>query len=527
MRKKMTVFVMMAAILAVSGFAQANPGPDTECTVHVGYDLNTDLPGFYCDDPTGSVCIPFTPTSQLPPADYQGDDFYVEEFSDAKIKAKWQACKQDADCENQVLGVITYGLGGTPHEFRNTGTVSSVGKIDPHGDVDLADIRRPAFFGQAPYHEAIASVDDNTSIVEFTVPRDTYERLHLKEHTPIKLRGWFIEGEGIKDKAGERTHALAILIGGRSIETTALQHPDDPLYSYDEATQEYKGIPYPNEQGKTEKWGLRQWRQYLYALNQAGFDVLTVDKRGHGISGGLNDTDTAEQAEDIFRMLDQLESGNGLRIFTSTGELLTEKQAAGRLLRGQTAKSVPVVIGGPSQGSMVTVWAMQKNFAEFCPYHVPDPKCTSPTQYGYNIKGAVALADFAAGLGYTAPIFALVEGYLRTEANILFFPSSETFANIDTWPAVFFGKGLWDSYQSVEGTFEAYKRATGLKEIVVVRGPHSENEFGEQNVTYLIERMVAFTKRAVLGAGVEKPGPADLKEVVCSSPPDWEPSSAP
>ena len=139
----------------------------------------------------------------------------------------------------------------------------------------------------------------------------------------------------------------------------------------------------------------------------------------------------------------------------------------------------------------------------------------------------MALADFAAGLGYTAPIFTLVEGYLRTEANILFFPSSETFANIDKWPAVFFGKGLWDSYQSVEGTFEAYKRATGLKEIAVVRGPHSENEFGEQNVAYLIERMVVFAKRAVLGTGVEKPGPANLKEVVCSSPPDWEPSSAP
>ena len=111
---------------------------------------------------------------------------------------------------------------------------------------------------------------------------------------------------------------------------------------------------------------------------------------------------------------------------------------------------------------------------------------TSPSDYGYNIKGALVLADFAAGVGYTAPIFALVEGYLRTKEHIIFFPSSETLANIDRWPAVFFGKGLWDKYQSLEGTFEAYKRATGLKDIVVVRGPHSENEFGKENVAYLI-----------------------------------------
>ena len=82
-------------------------------------------------------------------------------------------------------------------------------------------------------------------------------------------------------------------------------------------------------------------------------------------------------------------------------------------------------------------------------------------------------------------------------------------------------------YQSLEGAFEAYQRATRLKDIVVVRGPHSENEFGDENVKYLIDRMVAFAKRAVLTAGVEKPGPVDLKELVCGSPPSWESSSKP
>jgi hypothetical protein len=58
---------------------------------------------------------------------------------------------------------------------------------------------------------------------------------------------------------------------------------------------------------------------------------------------------------------------------------------------------------------------------------------------------------FCSGVGYTAPIFGFVEGYLRKVENIMLFPSSEVLASIGTWPAVFFGKGLWDNYQSLEG----------------------------------------------------------------------------
>ncbi len=518
-----TLLVVFTSPLWV--FAQSASEP--ECTQHVGYNLNTDLPGFFCDDPSGVVCVPLTPTLQRPPENVQGD-FYVEEFTDAKLKAKWLECEQHTECAEQVQAVIKYGVGGVPHQFRSTGTVSEFGRIDPHvARVNLVEIRRPAFFGQPPYNEDIAQVDQNAYIVEFTVPRDSYERLHLHKQDPIKLRGWFFEGTGLESPTGSRIHALAIMIGGRSIETTAIHHPDDPLYALDEASGQYKNIPYPNPQGRTEKWGLRQWRQYLYALNQIGFDVLTVDKRGHGISGGLNDMDAAEQAEDIFRMLDQLETGNGLCILTQTGEILKEDQAAGRLLRGQTAKKVPVLLGGPSQGSMVTIWAMQKNFAEFCAYHTPTGECTAPSQYGYNIRGALLLADFAAGAGYTAPIFGFVEGYLRKVENIMLFPSSEVLASIGTWPAVFFGKGLWDNYQSLEGSFEAYQRAAGLKEIVAVRGPHSENEFGPENVAYMIERMTTFAKQAIVAPNEPIAGPATLKELVCSSPPSWEPSSAP
>ncbi len=238
-------------------------GPD--CHGHVGYEKNADLPGFSYQDPKGLVCIPFTQTRQQPPEGYQGEDFYVEEFTDAKIKEKWQKFSQDPDAAKPIIELAkSFSLS----EFRNTGTVSPIGNIEPNKNVNLADIRRPAFFGQSLYNENIAKVDDKTYIVEFTMPRDTYERLHLKIHTPIKLRGWFIEGEGIVDSTGNKKHAIAMIIGGRSMETTAIHHPDDPLYVYDPETKKYKGISYPNEQGMTEKWGLRQWRDYLYALSR-------------------------------------------------------------------------------------------------------------------------------------------------------------------------------------------------------------------------------------------------------------------
>lgn len=526
MRSSIIVF-MLIALFTGSASVSAQSTPATNCTLHVGYNVNADLPGYMCEYPDDcSECVPFTQTIQHPAQ--TRDNFYIEAFTDEQLKAKWRECEKRPECVKQVEGFITYGIGGIPHEFRNTGKVLTFGKIDPHRDnVNLIEIRRPAFFGQPPYNEDIAKVDQDAYIVEFTVPRDPYERLHLEKHDPIKLRGWFLQGAGLEDQNGARIHALAIMIGGRSIETTAIHHPKDPLYTYDNTSGNYTSISYPHPKGNTEKWGLRQWRQYLYALNQAGFDVLTVDKRGHGISGGLNDMDTAEQAEDIFRMLDQLETGNGLRILTQNGDILEGEQAAGFLLRDKKAKEVSVILGGPSQGSMVTIWAMHKNFAKFCASQLPDAKCSTPAQYGYNIRAALLLADFAGGPGYLAPIFGIAEGYLRTVENIMFFPSSEPLDSIDTWPAVFFGKGLWDSYQSLEGSFEAYQRVSGLKKIVVVRGPHSENEFGPENVAYMIEQMTVFARHAILTPNVTISGPKTLKELVYSSPPHWESSTKP
>ncbi len=106
--------------------------------------------------------------------------------------------------------------------------------------------------------------------------------------------------------------------------------------------------------------------------------MLTLDKRGHGISGGASDSNTNEQGEDLFRMLDALETGVGARILTPDGVLLEGKSAAGKLLGGRGAKEIPVVMGGPSQGCMVACWAMHKNVVGSCDFDRPDPAKRGP-----------------------------------------------------------------------------------------------------------------------------------------------------
>jgi pimeloyl-ACP methyl ester carboxylesterase len=77
---------------------------------------------------------------------------------------------------------------------------------------------------------------------------------------------------------------------------------------------------------------MRGWRDTLYALNEAGFDVLAYDRRGEGLSGGFSDTNTLEQSEDIFRVLDQMESGRGMRMLTPGGQVLEGAAAGGKLM---------------------------------------------------------------------------------------------------------------------------------------------------------------------------------------------------
>jgi len=424
--------------------------------VTVGWDQNKLFPAYRVPSADGtSELVPFTPLAQFPPHGANGD-WYVDNFTDASIKRRWAEAKTDPEIADRVR-TLSENL-TVPHEFRATGSIDPRGRIYAKGVVDLRDIRRPAFFGQAPWNEPIAAVDGMTSIVEVAVPREPFERQRLGLTDPIRIRGWHLAGKGIADGKGGRVRALVILTGGRSIETTAINHPDDNPAYWDATAKGWIQSAYPDAYRRSESWGARSWRNnYIFRFQQAGFDVLTLDKRGHGISAGDNDSNTNEQANDIFRALDSFETGAGLRMLTPNGALLEEASAAGYLLAGYaSAKQLPVFLSGASQGCMVTVWAMHKNFVGGTDFERPSAGgLTAPL--GYAIKGALVLAPFVGGLGYRPADESLLEAFRRSESHVQVFATSEIMAHIHEWPAVFIGRGLWDFSESLEGSFEAYR----------------------------------------------------------------------
>lgn len=531
----MLALVLIAAGCTTSGggprTARAAP-PATDCRAWVGTDRNQEMAGYLLPQASGgTVCVPLGISANVPSAGYQGD-FHVDEFSDARLKQRWSACKADAACFARVDAQMQRWLPpNKARSTRTTGMVDPVGKIDSEGRVDLAQIRRPGFFAKAPYDERIATADARTAVVEFTVPRDAFERIDLKMTDAIKLRGWYIEGAGVEDGRGGRMRALVIFAPGGGGQLTAIQHPDEKPYTIDPATGKTVDVKFPN--ATTETMGQRWYRENLQALNAAGFDVLAYDRRGEGISGGFSDTNTLEQGEDVFRVLSQLDTGDGLRVLMPGGQLLEGRAAAGRLLAGQKSTQIPMLLAGYSRGSMSTAWAMSKNFSESCSYDMPQPVC-QPAKGLANIKGAILLSSFASGAGYvpSSPDLAdrnLFLGGMAADHHILFYPNSAPLAGMHLWPAAFFGKGLWDRAETLEGTIAAYDRIPGAREIVTARGPHSIETWPESDRRYLRERMVAFAKVAIVG-GKEVPGArtwSDLRSLVATTPESWEASSAP
>lgn len=529
--------VLIAIPLSVAPQAQANPSgvttPPSECQAHVGFDRDLTLPGYYVPTKLGpATCVPFTATAQHPPAKYKGD-FYVDEFTDAKLRAHWNQCKLDKACFDKVEKIVS-GRAPPNKEYRPRSARDTylLGKIDADNpNVDLKTIRRPAFFSRAPYHESIAQDEDHTFIVEFTAPPEPYERMKLNWTNDIKLRGWYQVGQGIDDGRGGKVRALIIMTVGGGGRIVAIEDPKNALYYYDSATGNTVNRVFPDE--TTGATGERSWRDMAHEFNAAGYDVLNYDRRGVGISGGYSDTDTVEQGRDILKVIADLKTGAGIRVLTPAGEERKGLEAVNLLTGGNG--EIPVILFGSSRGTMSNGFAMARNFDKACDYDLPVISC-GPAVGLKNIKGAMNVADYTPGMGYlTSPtderdsLRPLFTAGTQAEYDIVFFPSSAILASVSKWPALFIGRGLWDYASSLEGTIDTINRVKGLKELMVVRAGHPVETWPDEEKDRVMVRMIAFARAAVLGQSSVPGGRmwSNMKELVATASDVWETSSQP
>ena len=515
------------------------PAPD--CRARVGYDRDMILPGYLLPTSSGpATCIPFTSARFKPPTGYNGD-FYVDEFTDAKLRAQWEECKKDKACYDRVYAqVMARHPPNREQSITDPHKRFLLGKIEEKGDeTDLASIRRPAYFAREPYHEPIAADDAQTYIVEFTAPAEAYERLHLHDNTDVKLRGWYIRGTGVDDGKGHKVRTLVTISGGGGDRVTAIDDPRDSSYEVNPGTGATVLNEYPN--ATTGAKGMRAWRGVVHGLHQAGFDVLEFDRRGIGISSGTGETNTLQQGHDLLDIVASLRSGKGMRALTPSGKVLPGYKAAAVVYGSAPDRGMPVFLLGTSRGTMASSWAMTINFDKDCSYDLSEITC-SPARHDPNIKGAMLIAEFSSGTGYlpaeTSPTDdgrgpgrdrGLFIGGIEIEHNIVFFPSSAILNGIHTWPSVFLARGLWCYADGLEGSIDSYSRVNGPKDLVVVRAPHAFENWPQVEQQRTLERSVAYA-RTVLAGAKTVPGRrtwSNMKELVATSSDVWEPSTHP
>ena len=535
-----TACLLVASAASASGAAPepSERFPAPECEAYVAYDRDMTLPGYLVPQPSGAkLCVPFTTVGARPPEGYAGD-FYVDEFSDERLRAQWLECRADAACSARVGKVVS---GRTPpnreHRITDPHHLHLLGRIAETPDLDLKQVRRPQFFAQAPYAEPIAAVEADTYTVEFTAPAEAYERIHRGLDAPVKLRGWYMRGKGVPDAKGKRQRALIVMSGGGGTRLTAIDHPADRLYGIDPETGKTSINSFPN--ATTGSPGQAGWREIMAMFHEAGFDVLAYDRRGIGVSGGYSDTNTLQQGRDLLDAIDALRSGEGLRALSPQGELHRGADAA-KILRGNTGE-MPTLLLGNSRGTMASGWAMTMNFHRDCSYDLPEIACAPPRRDA-SIKGALLMAEFTSGPGFVSATptqedegrglgkdRGLFIGASQVEHNIVFFPGSAILAGMREWPAAFFARGLWDYAASLEGTILSYDRVPGLKELVVVRGPHPYETWPDAEKQRVRERMLAFAEAVVRGDREIAGGRpwSTMKDLVGTTDDVWERSSVP
>lgn len=371
---------------------------------------------------------------------------------------------------------------------------------------DLAEVATPGDFPD----EVFSSLGSRTTRIEFEVPKTDFEKLGWvptyipvsvppdpNPDVPWKLRGWYIEGDGLSaddDEGrsnGDVEHPLIILSSG---------------YPY--------SISYDLLVGGIDVG--RQIRKTVTYFVAKGFDVLFFDKRGHGYSEGLLDG----MGEDIFRALDQLEHGEivdegitlTLSIITSDGRRLQGAAAAAENLLGEpyTAKTKPIVLRGFSYGSSQLQKAMAMNYTDLPVEYrfvrdangnvIVDEQRMPPGNRGYNFKGIIAISGFQGSVKYeTVPYFLALDALASTVGHNGGVLKSSVYESMDRWPA-FLGLYATNDFETADGAIDAYnERLRGFKDIKMVTGYHFGLASAEVD-TYFASESVRFARRIVFEA---------------------------
>lgn len=350
---------------------------------------------------------------------------------------------------------------------------------------DLSEVPTPADFPG----EIFSSLDRRTTRIEFEVPKTDLETLGWfpafvsggippdpAPRTPLKLRGWYIKGDGITEPDALGGDDRARREDGR------VEHPLIVLSS---------GFPYSIAFDETVG-GIavgRQIRKTVTYLVSQGYDVLFFDKRGHGHSEGLLDG----MGEDIFRALDLLDRGVivedgitlSLSIITPDGRRLHGAAAATeRLLgRGYLATTKPIVLRGFSYGSSQLQKAMAMNYSDLPVEYrfkrdssgvvVIDASRMPRGNRGYNFKGIVAISGFQGSTKYeTSPYFLALDALASTIGHNGATMKSSVYQSMNLWPG-FLGLYATNDFETADGAIDAYNnRLRGFKEIRMVTGYH-------------------------------------------------------
>ena len=370
---------------------------------------------------------------------------------------------------------------------------------------DLSEVATPQAFAA----EVFSTLEARTYRIEFEVPKSDFQILGWtpawipvaippdpQPSVPLKLRGWYIKGDGVTPDEAERPER----------EGRALKHPLIIIsagFPYSIAFDQPVGaIAVGQQMRKTVTWFIAN-----------GYDVLFFDKRGHGYSEGLLDG----MGEDVFRALDQLEKGvieeNGmtlsLSIITPDGRRLTGKAAAQEQLLGSgyTARTKPVVLRGFSYGSSQLQKAMAMNYSNLPVEYrfkrdasgtvVVDPSRTPRGNRQYNFKGIIAISGFQGSIKYeTVPYFLALDALASTIGHNGAVLKASVYDSMNGWPA-FLGLYGTNDFETADGAIEAYnERLRGFKEIRMVTGYH----FGlasEEVDTYFALESERFARKIV------------------------------